>query len=79
MLYHAEPILREGEVCGYLSSGAYGHALGAAIGLGYVPCEGESAADVLGSAYEIEIAGTRVPATASLKPLYDPTSSRMKV
>ncbi|MFN3133504.1 FAD-dependent oxidoreductase [Roseibium sp.] len=79
MLYHAEPILREGEVCGYLSSGAYGHALGAAIGLGYVPCEGESAADVLGSAYEIEIAGTRVPATASLKPLYDPTSSRIKV
>lgn len=79
MLYHAEPILRDGKVCGYLSSGAYGHALGAAIGLGYVPCEGGSAADVLASAYEIEIAGMRVAATASLKPLYDPAGRRMKV
>lgn len=78
MLYHAEPILRDGKVCGYLSSGAYGHALGAAAGLGYVPCEGETAADVLASTYEIEIAGQRVAAQASLKPMYDPRSERVK-
>jgi 4-methylaminobutanoate oxidase (formaldehyde-forming) len=79
MLYHAEPILRDSKVCGFLSSGAYGHALGAAVGLGYVPCKNENTADVLASSYEIEIAGKRVPATASLKPLYDPAGSRMKV
>jgi len=79
LLYHNEPILRDGELVGYLSSGAYGHSLGAAMGLGYVPCKGESAADVLGSSYEIDVMGTRVKAEASLKPMYDPTSARVKV
>ncbi|MGF1444829.1 MAG: FAD-dependent oxidoreductase, partial [Pikeienuella sp.] len=37
LLFHNEPILRDGEIVGYLSSGNYGHHLGAAIGLGYVP------------------------------------------
>ncbi len=78
LLFHNEPILRDGEVVGYLSSGAYGHYLGAAIGLGYVPCKGESADELLASAYEIDIAGSRVAATASLKPLYDPKSERMR-
>ncbi|MBC6442995.1 MAG: GcvT family protein [Rhodobacteraceae bacterium] len=79
LLYHNEPILRDGEIVGYLSSGAYGHALGAAVGMGYVPCSGESPADVLASGYEIEVAGTRVVAKASLKPMYDPKAERVKV
>jgi 4-methylaminobutanoate oxidase (formaldehyde-forming) len=48
------------------------------IGLGYVPCEGETAAEVLASRYEIDVAGTRVVAEASLKPMYDPTAERMR-
>lgn len=78
LLYHNEPILRDGEIVGYTSSGAYGHHLGGAIGMGYIPCEGESAADVLASSYEIDVMGTRVKAEASLKPMYDPTSERTK-
>jgi 4-methylaminobutanoate oxidase (formaldehyde-forming) len=78
LLYHNEPILRNGEIVGYLSSGAYGHALGGAMGLGYVPCKGETAQDVLASAYEIDVAGTRVAAEASLKPMYDPSGARAK-
>lgn len=78
LLYHAEPILRDNQVVGHLTSGSYGHTLGGAIGLGYVPCPGETQAQVLASSYEIEVAGTRVAAQASLKPMYDPTSSRMK-
>lgn len=78
LLYHNEPILRDGEIVGYLSSGNYGHHLGAAIGLGYVPCKGETAEQVLASTYEIEIAGERFSAVASLKPLYDPKSERVK-
>ena len=79
LLYHHEPILRNGEIAGYLTSGSYGHHLGAAIGLGYVACgTQESGADVLASAYEIEIAGDRVAAEASLKPLYDPKSERIR-
>ena len=49
------------------------------MGLGYVPCKGESVQEVLASSYEIEVAGTRVAATASLKPMYDPKSERVKV
>ncbi|WP_415401274.1 GcvT family protein [Tateyamaria sp. SN3-11] len=78
LLYHNEPIVRDGEIVGYLSSGAYGHHLGGAMGLGYVPCKGETAADVLASTYEIDVAGTRVRAEASLKPMYDPKSERVK-
>jgi 4-methylaminobutanoate oxidase (formaldehyde-forming) len=78
LLYHNEPILRDGRVVGHLTSGAYGHHLGAAIGLGYVPCKGESAAELLASGYEILVAGRRVAAEASLRPLYDPSGERMK-
>jgi 4-methylaminobutanoate oxidase (formaldehyde-forming) len=78
MLYHNEPLLRDGEIVGYLSSGAYGHHLGAAIGMGYVPCTGESADEVLASGYEIDVAGSRVRAEASLRPIYDPKSERMR-
>ncbi|AWZ20667.1 FAD dependent oxidoreductase/aminomethyl transferase [Roseovarius sp. TM1035] len=78
MLYHNEPLLRDGEIVGYLSSGAYGHHLGGAMGLGYVPCAGESAEQVLASSYEVDVAGVRVKAEASLKPMYDPKSERVK-
>jgi 4-methylaminobutanoate oxidase (formaldehyde-forming) len=61
ILVHNEGIVRDGEIVGILTSGAYGHALGGAVGLGYVPCAGESPAQLLASRFEIEIAGTRVP------------------
>ena len=78
LLYHNEPILRDGEVSGYLSSGAYGHHLGSAIGMGYVPCKGEALEQVLLSTYEIDVAGTIVSAEVSSRPMYDPTSERMR-
>ena len=79
LLYHNEPILRDGENVGYLSSGGYGHHVGAAIGMGYVPCKGESVAELLASSFEIDVMGTRVKAQAQLKPFYDPKSERVKV
>jgi 4-methylaminobutanoate oxidase (formaldehyde-forming) len=78
LLFHNEAILRDGKIVGTITSGNYGHHLGGAIGLGYVPCAGESAADVLASRYEIEIAGERFPAEASLKPMYDPKAERVR-
>jgi 4-methylaminobutanoate oxidase (formaldehyde-forming) len=79
LLYHNEPVIRDGEIVGYLSSGNYGHHLGAAIGMGYVPCKGETAEQVLASSYEIDVAGIRVKADASLRPMYDPKGERAKV
>jgi glycine cleavage system aminomethyltransferase T len=80
LLFHTEPILRDGTIVGYLTSGAYGHHLGGAIGLGYVSCRaGETPDEMLTGRYEIEVAGDRVDAIASLKPFYDPTSARVRI
>ena len=78
LLYHNEPIMRDGDIVGYISSGNYGHKLGGAIGMGYVPCEGESPEELLSSKFEIDVSGTICEAKASLKPLYDPLSKRTK-
>ena len=78
LLYHNEPIIRDSEIVGYISSGNYGHKLGGAIGMGYIPCEGESPEELLSSKFEIDVSGTICSAKASLKPLYDPLSKRTK-
>ncbi len=79
LMFHNEAIVRDGTIVGPITSGNYGHYLGASIGLGYVPCRGQSEADVLASRYEIEIAGRRHTATASLAPMYDPKSERVRM
>jgi 4-methylaminobutanoate oxidase (formaldehyde-forming) len=79
MLYHNEAIVRDGRIVGPITSGNYGHHLGGAVGLGYVPCAGESAEQVLASTYEIEVAGRRFAADASLAPLYDPKAERVRM
>ena len=78
LLFHNEPILRDGRIVGQITSGAYGHSLGGAIGLGYVPCRAdESPAEMLASTYQIEVAGRLIGAEASIRPLYDPAAQRM--
>jgi len=80
LLYHTEPIVRDGEIVGHVTSGSYGHWLGGAIGLGYVPVQpGETGSDLLKSSFEIEVAGKRVAATASLNPLYDAKAERVRM
>ena len=80
LLYHNEPIVRDGRIVSYLTSGNYGHHLGGAIGMGYVPLEtGETADGLLASSFEIEVAGTRTAARASLRPMYDPKSERVRM
>ncbi len=78
MVYHNEPVIRDGRIVSHLTSGAYGHHLGGAIGMGYLPCRGEGAEDLLGSRYEIEVAGRRVGAEMSLAPMYDPKGERVR-
>lgn len=79
LLYHNEPILRDGELVGHLTSGNYGHTIGAAIGLGYVPCKDETVSDILASNYEIDVAGSKIKADVAIKPIYDPKSERIKI
>ncbi len=64
---------------GRTTSGAYGHALGGAIALGYVTApDGDVAGLVANARFEIEVAGRPVPAVASLAPMYDPTNARIR-
>jgi 4-methylaminobutanoate oxidase (formaldehyde-forming) len=79
LLFHTEPIVQDDRIVGHLTSGGYGHTLGSAVGLGYVPClDGESAKDLVSHRYEIEVAGWRYTARATLKPLYDPDGDRVR-
>ena len=79
LLHHNEPVVRDGEVVGHLTSGACGHFLGASVGLGYATCApGEKSADILKSSFELEVAGARVPADASFRPMHDPDGKRMR-
>jgi 4-methylaminobutanoate oxidase (formaldehyde-forming) len=76
-LLGAEPILRNGEVAGYMRVGAFGYSLGGATGLGMVEAEGGVTADMVAAGgFEIDVAGTRVPAEASLRPFFDPDRTR---
>ena len=79
MLFHNEALVRDGRIVSIIASANYGHSLGSAVGLGYVPCKGESVEAVLGSTYEIEVAGRRHRAVASLAPMYDAKAERVRM
>jgi 4-methylaminobutanoate oxidase (formaldehyde-forming) len=79
VLYHHEPILRDGATVGYLTSGNYGHTLGGSVGLGYVRCEDGVDRDFIASGnWQIDVAGVPITAKASLRALYDPKGERTK-
>jgi 4-methylaminobutanoate oxidase (formaldehyde-forming) len=79
LLYHDESIWRDGALVGRIASGAYGHTLGRAVGLGWIACpDGVTEAFVASGRWEVEIACERVPARAQLTPPYDPKSLRVR-
>jgi 4-methylaminobutanoate oxidase (formaldehyde-forming) len=79
LIYHNEPIWSGDSLVGFIRSGMYGHTLGAAVGLGYVTAPaGGRLESIDPEGYEIEVAGERYAALASLKPLYDPRNERIK-
>ncbi len=79
LLYHHEPIFRDGKLAGYVTSANYGHFLGGAIGMGYVKCDpAMSNAELLASKFDIEVGDKRYTATASFKPMHDPEGKRIK-
>jgi 4-methylaminobutanoate oxidase (formaldehyde-forming) len=79
LLYHDESIWRDGELVGRITSGAYGHTLGRAVGMGYVAHpDGVSDTFVDSGRWELEIACERHRAHAQLTPPYDPKSLRVR-
>ena len=80
LLYHNEPIWRDGVLVGRITSGMFGHTLGKPLGMGYVE-NAKGIADpsfIESGRYEIEVAGENIPALASLRPFYDPSNLRVR-
>ena len=79
LVFGKEPILREDEIVGRLTSASTGWTVGRAVGLGYVTRPGGMAvSDLAALDYAIMVAGRPVRAVASLRPLYDPANQRMR-
>jgi dimethylglycine dehydrogenase len=69
-----EPIWKDGEVVGFVTSGGYAHFVEKSVALGFLPVELiEEGQDV-----EIEILGERRPARLYSEPLFDPKAERMR-
>lgn len=74
-----ETIYRDGKRVGWLSSGGFGHTIGAPIGYGYLRhLDGVDNDFILGGHYELEVATERMPCTVSLTPFYDPAGERAR-
>jgi glycine cleavage system aminomethyltransferase T len=80
LLFHAEVVRRDGVEMGYVRAASYGHTLGGAVGLAMIERAGEPITEVWlrSGTWDVEIAGARYPAVASLKPMYDPDMLRIR-
>jgi 4-methylaminobutanoate oxidase (formaldehyde-forming) len=74
-----EPIWCDGKLAGSVTSAAFGHTLGRGVALGWIRRDEGVGADWLeGARVEMEIAGQRHAARASLRAPYDPDGLRVK-
>ncbi len=79
LLFHEEPIFADGRPVGVTTSGAFGHRVGASLGMGYVTLdEPVTAALLQATRFEIGIGDRRVPARAQLGAWYDPKNERIR-
>jgi len=80
LIYHDEPIYRNGELVSSNTHGAYGHLLGASVGMCYLRNpDGISDQWITQGRYEIGINGQRYPITIHLTAPYDPKGERVRM
>jgi 4-methylaminobutanoate oxidase (formaldehyde-forming) len=78
MMFHAEIVSRNGREVGYTRAASYGHTLGTAVGLAMIEADEPITQSYLDSGdWTVNIAGSQYSATASLKPMYDPSNARI--
>jgi heterotetrameric sarcosine oxidase gamma subunit len=79
MIYHEEPLYRNGVLVGSTTSGAWGHRVGRSLGLGYVKhAEGVTRDWLQSGTWEIELAWKRYPAIVQLESFYDSKNARIR-
>jgi 4-methylaminobutanoate oxidase (formaldehyde-forming) len=80
LIYHDEPIYRDGELVSENTHGSFSHVLNAAIGMCYLKNPGGITDEWITSGkYEINIAGKMFPLKVHLEPPYDPKSERVRM
>ncbi len=80
LVYHDEPIYRNGELVGRTSSGMFSYVEQRALAMGYLEAaEGVTQEWLDAGEFEIEVATVRVPATPAIRSFYDPRNERVKV
>ncbi|MEX0303406.1 MAG: FAD-dependent oxidoreductase [Leisingera sp.] len=79
LVLHDEPVLEEGRVVGFTTSGGRGARTGFTLALALVDVQpGETLAQTCARQFEIEIAGQRYTAKSLRRPPLDPSGERMK-
>ena len=78
-LIHNEPIWKDGELVGHVTSGGWGFRLNRMIGLATLHnAAGVSKEWIASGGFEVQIAGRMHPAEIQLAPFYDPQGLRMR-
>ncbi len=79
MIYHEEPIYRNGVIVGSTTSGAWGHRVERSLGLGYIKnTDGVTKEWIENGVWEVELAWKRYAAKIQLQCFYDPKGERIK-
>jgi 4-methylaminobutanoate oxidase (formaldehyde-forming) len=79
LLHHAEVVRRDDRPVGYVRAGSYGFTLGGAVGLAMIEADVPiDPAYLERGTWDVDIAGRRYPALASLRSLYDPAMQRVR-
>ncbi|MBM3687030.1 MAG: FAD-dependent oxidoreductase, partial [Actinobacteria bacterium] len=79
LMFHGEVVYRDGVPVGYIRAASYGHTLGGAVGLAMIETGEPVTPEVINSGtWEVDVAGVRYPATASLRPMYDSDNARIR-
>ncbi len=79
LLYHDEPIYRDGKLVGRTTSGMWSYVENRCLAMGYLEHPGGvTEAWLEAGTFEIEVATRRIPATASIRSFYDPLNQRVR-
>ncbi len=80
LIYHDEPIFRDGELISENTHGSYAHMQNCSIGMCYLKNpEGITDEWIKAGKYEIDVEGNRFPIKMHLHPPYDPKSERVRM
>jgi 4-methylaminobutanoate oxidase (formaldehyde-forming) len=79
LLYHDEPIFRDGVLVGRTSSGMWSYVEDRCLAMGYLNNgDGVTRDWIEAGTFEIEVANERIPTTASIRSFYDPSNARVR-